>query len=92
MDSLVRGANSFLTCFVLLSFSAPSSRSWLLSEIEHAVLSELDFEIEGRNAERAAKNFEEKSKAINVKIPKIYWQGTTKAVLTMVRRAGPRRG
>lgn len=52
----------------------------IVDEFSQAILSELDYYHEGRNAERIAKQFEDDG---TVCIPKIYWDFSTKKVLTM---------
>lgn len=49
----------------------------MVQEFEHSILQELDFTIEGRNAERIANNLAEFD---FVKIPKIYWEWTSEDV------------
>ncbi|KAF7831151.1 putative aarF domain-containing protein kinase 1 isoform X1 [Senna tora] len=53
---------------------------WLVSAFTNTLLLELDFVHEARNSERAAKNFRN-SKL--VKVPHVFWELTTKQVLTM---------
>src|SRR5699024_2718401 len=52
----------------------------MIDEFSHAILEELDYTIEARNAERLSKQFAEDR---TVYIPEIYWEATTKNVLTM---------
>ncbi len=52
----------------------------IVDEFSQALLSELDYYLEGRNAERFAKQFEDDA---NIRIPSIYWDFSTKKVLTM---------
>lgn len=54
--------------------------AWMHDEIEFYLEQELNFEREARNGERAARNFAENPR---IKVPNIYWQCTTKRVLTM---------
>ncbi|KYC59037.1 ABC1 kinase family protein [Heyndrickxia coagulans] len=71
-----------------LSLSLESRFEWarayqlrdIVEEFSQALLSELDYYHEGRNAERIAKQFEGDE---NIRIPKIYWDFSTKRVLTM---------
>ena len=75
----------------LLPAALPSLRPFNLAELveEFAVTlrGELDFEREGRNAERfAAANREEPQ----VFVPRIFWQGTTRRVMTMEHSPGHR--
>jgi ubiquinone biosynthesis protein len=52
----------------------------IVEELSRSLREELDYENEGRNAEKIAKQFINDSK---VHIPKVYWEYTTKKVLTM---------
>ncbi len=52
----------------------------IISEFAHSLRAELDYQTEGRNAERIAKQF---SNHPDVVIPKIYWDYTSSKVLTM---------
>ncbi|MBR7554995.1 ABC1 kinase family protein [Allobacillus sp. GCM10007491] len=52
----------------------------VVAEFKKAIKDELDYEHEGRNADMMAKQFENDS---TVYIPEIYWDYTTKRVLTM---------
>lgn len=52
----------------------------IVEEFSRSLLEEIDYTIEGRNAERIAKQFEQDPKVI---IPKVYWDFSTKKVLTM---------
>ncbi|XVF20477.1 hypothetical protein REPUB_Repub12eG0003600 [Reevesia pubescens] len=58
---------------------------WLVSEFREAVSLELDFIQEARNAETMANNF--KNNKI-VRVPRIFWDLTTKQVLTMQFSSG----
>jgi ubiquinone biosynthesis protein len=58
----------------------------VVNEFSRTINRELDYILEGRNAERFAKNFED---ADAVRIPQIYWSHTTSRVLTMERINGP---
>ncbi|KAI8536598.1 hypothetical protein RHMOL_Rhmol10G0270300 [Rhododendron molle] len=70
---------SFLSKFVALFF--PEYRfGWLVSEFAESVALELDFIHEARNAERTARNF--KNNTV-VRVPHIFWDFTTRRVLTM---------
>ncbi|KAG5529794.1 hypothetical protein RHGRI_030245 [Rhododendron griersonianum] len=72
-------AMSFLSKFVALFF--PEYRfGWLVSEFAESVALELDFIHEARNAERTARNF--KNNTV-VRVPHIFWDFTTRRVLTM---------
>jgi len=52
----------------------------IIEELSHNAPLELDFINEGHNAEMIAKNFAERQ---NVVVPAIYWEYTTRRVLTM---------
>lgn len=52
----------------------------MIHEFSNSLLDELDYNIEGRNGERIAKQFKNDS---SIHIPKVYWQFSTKKVLTM---------
>ncbi len=52
----------------------------IVDEFSRSLLEEIDYTIEARNAERIDKQFVEDPKVI---IPKVYWDFTTKKVLTM---------
>jgi predicted unusual protein kinase regulating ubiquinone biosynthesis (AarF/ABC1/UbiB family) len=68
---LVRAANRFIRDFDLTP---------IVEELNANVPLELDFLNEGRNAEITAANFSEHDDFI---VPKIYWEHTTRRVLTM---------
>ncbi|XP_042500929.1 aarF domain-containing protein kinase 1 isoform X1 [Macadamia integrifolia] len=53
---------------------------WIVSEFEKTISLELDFVQEGKNSERTAKNFK-KNKM--VKVPRVFWDLTSRQVLTM---------
>ncbi|XP_031738408.1 aarF domain-containing protein kinase 1 isoform X3 [Cucumis sativus] len=64
-----------------ISWLFPEYRfEWLASEFGKTILLELDFLQEARNAERTAENFKKNNL---VKIPRVYWEFTTRQVLTM---------
>ncbi|MED4173956.1 AarF/ABC1/UbiB kinase family protein [Halalkalibacterium halodurans] len=52
----------------------------IIEEFSKALLAELDYTVEGRNADRLAKLFEDDP---TVQIPQVYWDYSTKKVLTM---------
>jgi ubiquinone biosynthesis protein len=58
----------------------------LVNEFSRTIERELDYILEGRNAERFAKNFPEGGAVV---VPRIYWRYTTRRVLTMERVDGP---
>ncbi|MEE8638013.1 MAG: AarF/UbiB family protein [Candidatus Margulisiibacteriota bacterium] len=51
-----------------------------VKEIYEAMIRELDFRIEGRNAQHMRENFRENG---SVRIPRIYWKYTTSKIITM---------
>ncbi|XP_077982398.1 putative aarF domain-containing protein kinase 5 [Glandiceps talaboti] len=53
---------------------------WVLQDLKETISKELDFEHEGRNAERCADDLKHLEFTY---VPKIYWNHTTKRVLTM---------
>nr|DBA23930.1 TPA: hypothetical protein GDO54_011642 [Pyxicephalus adspersus] len=64
----------------LIEFMHPKfGFSWVLKDLKHTLAQELDFENEGRNAERCA---EDLKKLPYVLIPKVHWKYTSKRVLT----------
>ncbi|MEZ5428729.1 MAG: AarF/ABC1/UbiB kinase family protein [Pyrinomonadaceae bacterium] len=54
--------------------------SGMLHEFDQTIHEEMNYEAEGRNAERFRENFREWT---NIHVPKIYWHATTDKVLTM---------
>jgi len=52
----------------------------VIEEFEHMIKREIDYTLEGRNIERFRKNLASEKKVV---IPKVYWQYSTKKVLTM---------
>ena len=75
---IMRKIAKFATRFPSLNENA----DWagMLREFDETVHEEMDYSAEGKNAERFAENFKEWT---NVHVPKIYWNATTKKVLTM---------
>ena len=75
---------------ILQNLAAYASRRWeaaanynltgIAAEFANTLRSELDYLLEGRNAERFAANF---AAVPEIYIPKIYWATTTSRVLTM---------
>ncbi|XP_051871464.1 uncharacterized aarF domain-containing protein kinase 5 isoform X1 [Pristis pectinata] len=53
--------------------------SWVLQDLKGTLAQELDFENEGRNAERCAQDL---SHFKYVVVPKVYWEQTSKRILT----------
>lgn len=52
----------------------------IFQEFEETIWNELDYELEGRNAERIRANFQHDSRVV---VPRIVWEYTTRRVLTM---------
>ena len=52
----------------------------IVDELAKSLLEELDYSIEGRNSEKIANQFKND---LGIVIPKVYWEYTTKKVLTM---------
>ena len=52
----------------------------MMTEFSNSLLTELDYQTEGRNGERIAKQFQDNPEVV---IPKIYWDYSTNKVLTM---------
>ena len=52
----------------------------MIREFSESLRDELDYSVEGRNAERIAKQFKEQP---TIRIPKIHWNFSTKKILTM---------
>ena len=63
-----------------LSWAKNYQISKMIHEFSTSLLDELDYHIEARNGERIAKQFKNDS---TIHIPKVYWQFSTKKVLTM---------
>lgn len=61
----------------------------IISEFAETLRSELDYMIEGRNAEKIARQFLDNPK---IKVPAIYWEYSGKKVLTMEYLQGTRPG
>jgi ubiquinone biosynthesis protein len=57
----------------------------LAEEFARILRAELDYELEGRNAERFAANFADDQQ---VQIPRVYWETTTADVITLERMRG----
>ena len=80
---------------ILQSLANRASRRWaaaanynlpgLVSEFAVSLRRELDYQTEGRNAERFASNFAESP---DVHVPRVYWATTTSRVLTLERIVG----
>lgn len=54
--------------------------NWLVTEFREVISSELDFIQEARNSEKTGKNFKNNK---FVRIPRVFWELTTRQVLTM---------
>ncbi|GER47051.1 protein kinase superfamily protein [Striga asiatica] len=85
--------NFDLTTMAFLSRSVawlfPEYRfQWLVAEFTKSIASELDFIQEAKNSERAAYNFRKNSR---VTIPHVYWDFTSRQVLTMQFCKGQKR-
>jgi ubiquinone biosynthesis protein len=52
----------------------------IVDELARSLLEELDYTIEGRNSEKIAKQFKDDA---GILVPKVYWNYTTRKVLTM---------
>ena len=52
----------------------------IVEELSWGLKQELDYLVEGRNAERLANNFAQEE---NIKIPKVYWDYSTSRILTL---------
>lgn len=64
----------------IVKFMHPSfGFRWVLKDLKETLAQELDFENEGRNSERCA---EELKHFAFVSVPKVFWQHTSKRVLT----------
>ncbi|XP_029448168.1 uncharacterized aarF domain-containing protein kinase 5 isoform X1 [Rhinatrema bivittatum] len=64
----------------LIEFMHPSfGFSWVLKDLKGTLAQELDFENEGRNSERCARDMKHFKYIV---VPKVYWERTTKRVLT----------
>lgn len=80
---------------ILQNLAAYASRHWdtaadynltgIAGEFAETLRSELDYLLEGRNAERFSKNF---AAVPDIYIPRIFWATTTSRVLTMERIEG----
>jgi predicted unusual protein kinase regulating ubiquinone biosynthesis (AarF/ABC1/UbiB family) len=75
---ILRKVASFAERFPQLNENA--DWSGMLREFDVTIHEEMDYEAEGRNAERFRDNFQNWP---NVSVPKIYWNATTSKVLTM---------
>lgn len=78
-------------CARLLHQHAPESRRYdplgLVEEFADTIVKELDFRLEGHNAERFSANFKDEPA---VYVPRIFWDVSTKRVLTQERSTGHR--
>jgi ubiquinone biosynthesis protein len=80
---------------ILKNLAAAAGRRWeaaeqydlvaLVDEFAEALLLELDYLREGRNAERLAANFADDS---GLHVPRIFWETTTSRILTQERMQG----
>lgn len=80
-----------LACARLLHEFVPESRSYdpvgLVEEFADSIVKELDFRLEGNNSERFAEQFRDDPA---VHVPEIFWDCSTRRVLTQARSAGRR--
>ncbi len=63
-----------------LDWAACYKLTEIIEEFSRSLLAELDYTIEGRNGERIAKQF---LKDLDIHVPKVFWDYTTRKVLTM---------
>ncbi|MCS6873739.1 MAG: AarF/ABC1/UbiB kinase family protein [Pyrinomonadaceae bacterium] len=85
LATIIKGDIEILRKIARFSERFPSlneNADWtgMLTEFEETIQEEMDYLAEARNAERFRNNFREWK---NIYVPKIYWQATTKKVLTM---------
>ncbi len=65
---------------IRLEWAARYQVTAIIEEFSKSLLAELDYRVEGRNADKMAKQFEDKR---HIRIPEVFWDYTTKKVLTM---------
>jgi aarF domain-containing kinase len=82
LDQLVHGDLSTMEWIAFAAGKAflKSDFTWIFSEFKKSLLTELDFEEEGKRAERAARNLKGDS---HFYVPEILWKYTSKRILTM---------
>lgn len=85
LKGIIKGDIEILRKIARLSERFPrltENADWtgMLREFEETIQEEMDYIAEARNAERFRHNFREWK---NIYVPKIYWNATTKRVLTM---------
>lgn len=85
LEGTIRGDIGILRQIASIAERFPSlneNADWagMLREFDETVHEEMDYSLEGRNAERFTANF---SGWTNLHVPKIYWNATTSKVITM---------
>ncbi len=66
--------------WVLRPWLGRSDRDALLDELGHALLREIDFELEGRTAEEIARDLSSDPRVV---VPRVHWEATARSVLTL---------
>lgn len=85
LDATIKGDIEILRKVAKFAERFPSlneNADWagMLREFDETIHEEMDYSAEGRNAERFTENFKEWT---NVHVPKIYWDATSRKVITM---------
>ncbi len=85
LNSIIKGDIEIMRKIARFAERFPSlneNADWagMLREFDETVHEEMDYSAEGKNAEQFAESFKDWT---NVHVPKIYWNATTKKVLTM---------
>lgn len=68
-----------------LDWAARYQVSAIVDEFANAIMAELDYQVEGRNARKISKQFSDDP---HIRIPDVYWDYSSKKVLTMEYVAG----